>query len=156
MPNVQTLGDSEGQGSLVCCSPWVAKTWTQLSDWIELNIAFGGVENFVFWRVYVGSKWMWREGLDTMQVGAGMSTGVAGKCAYRAGRVRKAGLHGESQQWTWSNCLDLFSLFVESCNKVHFHLPYRWQMLLANSWVDLPFMEDIDFDTVYMVNIFVT
>ena len=23
--NEQTLGESEGQGSLVCCSPWVAK-----------------------------------------------------------------------------------------------------------------------------------
>ena len=23
----QTLGDSEGQGSLVCSSPWVAKSW---------------------------------------------------------------------------------------------------------------------------------
>lgn len=33
-----------------------------------------------------------------MQVGAGMSTGVDGKCAYRAGRVRKAGLDGESRQ----------------------------------------------------------
>lgn len=29
-----------------------------------------------------------------MQVGAGMSTSVAGKCAYRAGRVRNAGLDG--------------------------------------------------------------
>ena len=28
----QTLGDSKGQGSLVCCSPWVAKSWTRLSD----------------------------------------------------------------------------------------------------------------------------
>ena len=26
----QTLGDSEGQASLVCCSPWVAKSWTCL------------------------------------------------------------------------------------------------------------------------------
>ena len=23
----QTLGDSEGQGSLVCCSPWGHKEW---------------------------------------------------------------------------------------------------------------------------------
>ena len=29
-----TLGDSEGQGGLACCSPWVAKSWTQLSYWI--------------------------------------------------------------------------------------------------------------------------
>ena len=28
----QTPGDGEGQGSLVCCSPWVAKSWTQLSN----------------------------------------------------------------------------------------------------------------------------
>ena len=28
----QTLGDSEGQGNLACCSPWVAKSQTQLSD----------------------------------------------------------------------------------------------------------------------------
>ena len=28
----QAPGDGEGQGRLVCCSPWVAKNWTQLSD----------------------------------------------------------------------------------------------------------------------------
>ena len=28
----QAPGDSEGQGSLACCSPWVAKNRTQLSD----------------------------------------------------------------------------------------------------------------------------
>ena len=28
----QTLGDSEGQGSLVCCSPGVAKSQKQLSN----------------------------------------------------------------------------------------------------------------------------
>ena len=28
----QAPGDGEGQGNLVCCSPWVAKNWTQLSD----------------------------------------------------------------------------------------------------------------------------
>ena len=29
----QTPGDSEGQGSLVCCSPWVKKSQTQFSNW---------------------------------------------------------------------------------------------------------------------------
>ncbi|XP_032257374.1 zinc finger CCCH-type antiviral protein 1 isoform X2 [Phoca vitulina] len=33
---------------------------------------------------------------------------------------------------------------VESCNKVHFHLPYRWQMRIANTWMDLQPMEDIE------------
>ena len=27
----QTPGDSEGQGSLVCCSPWGPKSWTELN-----------------------------------------------------------------------------------------------------------------------------
>ena len=27
-------GDNEGQGSVMCCSPWVAKSQTQLSNWI--------------------------------------------------------------------------------------------------------------------------
>ena len=29
----QTLGDSEGQRSLACCSPWGRKEWTHLSNW---------------------------------------------------------------------------------------------------------------------------
>ena len=33
----QAPGDSEGQGGLVCCSPWVAKSWTRLSDWTTTN-----------------------------------------------------------------------------------------------------------------------
>ena len=28
----QTLGDSEGQRSLVCCSPWGHRVWTRLND----------------------------------------------------------------------------------------------------------------------------
>ena len=30
----QTPGDGEGQGGLTCCSLWVAKSQTTLSDWI--------------------------------------------------------------------------------------------------------------------------
>ena len=29
----QTSGDSEGQGSLTCFSPWATRSWTRLSDW---------------------------------------------------------------------------------------------------------------------------
>ena len=36
----QTPGDGEGQGSLVCCSPWVAKSRTWLSDWTTTNPCF--------------------------------------------------------------------------------------------------------------------
>ena len=32
----QTPGDSEGQGSLACCSPWDAKSQKLLNDWITI------------------------------------------------------------------------------------------------------------------------
>ena len=32
-----TPGVSDGQGGLACCDSWVVKSWTQLSDWTELN-----------------------------------------------------------------------------------------------------------------------
>ena len=32
----QTLAVGDGQGSLACCSPWVAKSQTWLSNWTEL------------------------------------------------------------------------------------------------------------------------
>ena len=32
-----SLGVGDGQGGLACCSPWVSKSWPQLSNWIELN-----------------------------------------------------------------------------------------------------------------------
>ena len=28
----------DGQGGLVCCSPWVTKCWTQLSDWTDSTV----------------------------------------------------------------------------------------------------------------------
>ena len=33
----QTLGDGEGQRGLVCCSPWGAKSWTQLTRQLNNN-----------------------------------------------------------------------------------------------------------------------
>ena len=41
----QALGVGERQGSLACCSPWVANSWTWLSDWTELNWCSPGREN---------------------------------------------------------------------------------------------------------------
>uniref|UniRef100_A0A2K5QYB1 Zinc finger CCCH-type containing, antiviral 1 n=1 Tax=Cebus imitator TaxID=2715852 RepID=A0A2K5QYB1_CEBIM len=31
-----------------------------------------------------------------------------------------------------------------SCTKVHFHLPYRWQMFISRTWTDFQFMEKIE------------
>uniref|UniRef100_A0A8D0X5P1 Zinc finger CCCH-type containing, antiviral 1 n=1 Tax=Sus scrofa TaxID=9823 RepID=A0A8D0X5P1_PIG len=33
---------------------------------------------------------------------------------------------------------------LKNCSKVHFHLPYRWQMLSANTWMDLSLMENVE------------
>jgi len=33
----QASGVGDGQGSLVCCSPWGREEWKRLSDWTELN-----------------------------------------------------------------------------------------------------------------------
>ena len=33
----QDLGVGNRQGSLACCSPWVIKSWTQVSNWTELK-----------------------------------------------------------------------------------------------------------------------
>ena len=34
----QTLGDSKGQESLACFSPWGCKSWIRLNNWTELNL----------------------------------------------------------------------------------------------------------------------
>ena len=34
----QAPGVGDGQGSPVCCSPWVTKSQTRLRDWTELNV----------------------------------------------------------------------------------------------------------------------
>ena len=31
----QALRVGDGEGSLACCSPWVTKSWTQLSNWTD-------------------------------------------------------------------------------------------------------------------------
>ncbi|XP_039717011.1 zinc finger CCCH-type antiviral protein 1 isoform X1 [Pteropus medius] len=43
-------------------------------------------------------------------------------------------------------CLDHLNkgCLLNDCNKVHFVLPYRWQMLNASTWVDLQPMENIE------------
>ena len=50
----QALGDGEGQGSLVCCNPWVSKSRTQLSDWITT-----GSSSDQSWACELGHKRWW-------------------------------------------------------------------------------------------------
>ena len=42
----QILGDGKGQGSLACCSPWVAKSQTRLSDWTTATALREQLETF--------------------------------------------------------------------------------------------------------------
>ena len=44
----QALGDSEGQGSLACCSIWVAKSWTWLSDWTTTTTLYFMLKDSLF------------------------------------------------------------------------------------------------------------
>lgn len=37
-----------------------------------------------------------------------------------------------------------YILILDKCNKVHFHLPYRWQFLDRGKWKDLDKMELIE------------
>ncbi|XP_048196254.1 zinc finger CCCH-type antiviral protein 1-like [Perognathus longimembris pacificus] len=44
-------------------------------------------------------------------------------------------------------CLDYLYLGCQlagNCNKIHFHLPYQWQVLISNTWLDLQAMEQIE------------
>lgn len=44
-------------------------------------------------------------------------------------------------------CQDVLLLYIfilDKCNKVHFHLPYRWQFLDRGKWKDLDKMELIE------------
>ena len=51
----QTPGDSEGQGSLACCSSWVTKSQTRLSDWTTTatTISFIYLFIYLFWPHHV-------------------------------------------------------------------------------------------------------
>ena len=44
----QALGVGDGQRSLICYSPWVTKSWTQLSDWALLLLYFISLK---FWWI---------------------------------------------------------------------------------------------------------
>ena len=60
----QTPWDGEGLRSLACCSSWVAKSWTWLSDWktnnklcIKQHILISSPQGYGF---SCGHAWMWK------------------------------------------------------------------------------------------------
>ena len=53
----QTPGESEGQGSLACCSPRVANHWTRISDWRTLCLGVAPVDGCYF--AFTVSKLHW-------------------------------------------------------------------------------------------------
>lgn len=53
--------------------------------------------------------------------------------------------HGARPCYVLPRCLILLYIFIlGKCNKVHFHLPYRWQFLDRGKWKDLDKMELIE------------
>ena len=48
----QAPGVGDGQGGLASCSPWVLKSWTQLSEWTELNWRCKGSLLRQFWGIF--------------------------------------------------------------------------------------------------------
>ena len=56
----QTLGDSEGQGSLARCSPWVAKSQTWLSNWTTTTTIYRFTKGYPkSWRRRWGPQHHW-------------------------------------------------------------------------------------------------
>ena len=53
----QTLGDSEGQGSLVCHSLWVSKSRTWLSDWTTTNTDTNSWNVCYIFRSYISHNY---------------------------------------------------------------------------------------------------
>ena len=51
----QVPGSDNGQGSLVCCSHWVARSWTQLSDWTEKYIN-SSQDHVIFGHLWLNNK----------------------------------------------------------------------------------------------------
>ena len=49
----QTPGDSEGHGSLACCSPWGHKHWTWLSDWSTATCNMSLVNSVYLVNIYL-------------------------------------------------------------------------------------------------------
>ena len=51
---VQALGVDNVQGGLACCSPWIAKNWTWLSNWTDMFLVSWTNEWITDWR---SSNW---------------------------------------------------------------------------------------------------
>ena len=49
----QTPGDSEGHGSLACCSPWGHKHWTWLSNWSTTSCNMSLVNSVYLVNIYL-------------------------------------------------------------------------------------------------------
>lgn len=75
-------------------------------------------------------------------------TGREGRGAYlQCGMVGQEASWGESAvsriHWDRKSSHS-FSIFVENCHKVHFHLPYQWQIFTRDAWNELQPLETIE------------
>ena len=49
----ETLGAGDRQGDLVYCNPWIAKSQTQLSDWINYTLSYFKIRAMSFFHLGV-------------------------------------------------------------------------------------------------------
>lgn len=88
-------------------------------------------------------------GANSAQIPAGPASDLAGppSCAlYSTSDAENTSSSRTDDCASEEICLDHLckSCHLASCSKIHFHLPYRWQVLLANTWIDLQPMENIE------------
>ena len=140
----KTPGDSERQGSLVCCSPWYAKNWTRLGDWTRRRwhptpVLLPGKSHG--WRSLVGcSPWDHEESDMTERLHFHFSLSCIGEgngnplqCSYlenpRDGGAWWAAVYGVAQSRAWLKRLSSSSnssRWLNNNNKVLINFfPYK-------------------------------
>ena len=92
----QTLGDSEGQGGMACCSPWGCRELDTTEDWTPLNVRSSlHVEHMLSWT-WLRTEHLWMSGPPCMwnicRMSPGTCTGPSGaRCHQGPKRKEVAG-----------------------------------------------------------------
>ena len=109
----QTPGDSGGQGSLACCSPWGLQSRTWLSDWTTTTILF--LESVIFLFYIQPRCATYIRLLRRMRLCTSLLTNYC---------------NGRKIIWTWENSLkytflDLTSVLIQYSMKIPILLDFR-------------------------------